>query len=560
MLDVAEYTGRWHSGPYTEFLLVLLTLLTLKGYTMANDIPVGPSPYTPDQPATPDVVKTARSLRYRMLADPYRPGYHFVFPEDDGRPGDPNGAFYANGRYHLMYLYNHTDFGYVWGHASSHNLVHWRHHPYAIGPGGKDVGCFSGGGFVDKNGRAILSYWGLWNEGICLAFSDDEHYERWTRSEANPIIQSTEVGLVETVDANGEPLFYGASDPSQIWVKDNKYYLLTGNLQVLNKIGREPDSPPEQQGDRLYLFVSEDLEKWEYLHPFYESRREWTDRSEDDMCPSFLPLPSSPDGGKPSGKHLLLFIAHNRGCQYYVGAYDKENDKFLPENHGRMSWVDNAYFAPEALIDGKGRQIMWSWIFDDRPEDVWRASGWNGMYGLPRSLWLGEDGTLRMRPVKELASLRCKKKTRRNLVVAADQEIELKKLGKELMELEITIDPGAATQCGVKVCCSDDGREETVVFYDAAEERLKCDTTRSGLDFGRKVVESAPFKLGEDDTLQLRVFVDRSIVEIFANDRQAIGRAVYPTLGGRGVKVFARGGEMKVSVVNAWELMPSNPY
>ena len=58
----------------------------------------------------------------------------------------------------------------------------------------------------------------------------------------------------------------------------------------------------------------------------------------------------------------------------------------------------------------------------------------------------------------------------------------------------------------------------------------------------------------------LRVFVDKSIVEVFANDRQAVARRVYPKLGGLGVKLFAKGGDVKVLSVKAWELMPSNPY
>ena len=508
-----------------------------------------------------DVLHAARDLRCRMLADPHRPGFHFAFPEDDGRPGDPNGAFYANGRYHLMYLYNHADLGFVWGHVSSTDLLHWRHHPYAIGPGDGDVGCFSGGAFVDRKGRAILSYWGLWEErGICLAFSDDEHFDNWTKSEANPVIASTDRGLTETTDENGDCLVIGSSDPSQIWQKDGRYYLLTGNLQVLNKRGRGDDAPPEQQGDRLYLFVSDDLESWDYLHPFYESRRDWTDRSEDDMCPSFLPLPSRESGGPASDKHLLLFISHNKGCQYYVGTYDIEDDRFLPEQHGRMTWCDNAYFAPESLLDGKGRHIMWAWIFDDRPEEVWRASGWNGMYGLPRSLWLGEDGTLHMAPVKELKQLRQRRRTKRDLVVPADEELELKGFGKELLELEIVMDTGSATRCGVKVCCTDDGSEETVFCYDAGLKQLQCDTTRSSLGFGRKVMEAGPLTLADGERLHLRVFVDRSIVEVYANERQAVARAIYPTLGGRGVRLFAGGGDVSVEVVNAWELMPSNPY
>lgn len=516
--------------------------------------------YKSDQPVPDAVLKAAREFRYRLLADPYRPAYHFAFPEDDGRPGDPNGAFYANGRYHLMYLYNHTGLGFVWGHASSADLLHWRHHPYAIGPGDSDEGCFSGGAFVDEDGRAILSYWGLGiPRGICLAFSDDEHFDRWTKSPANPIIRSTqETGLTEAKDAGGRTIWYGSADPSNIWRKDGRYYLLTGNLLVLNKIGRAPDAPPEEQGDRVYLFRSEDLVTWEYLHPFYESRRDWTDRSEDNMCPSFLPLPADPHGGPPSGKHLLLFISHNMGCQYYIGRY--EGDRFHPETHGRMTWCDNAYFAPEALMDGKGRQIMWAWVFDDRPEEVRKASGWTGTYGLPRSLWLGEDGTLRMRPADELAALRQRRKTRRNIAIPAGRDIELKGFGRELLELDIAMTPGSAAQCGVKVCCCEDGREETALFYDAVEGKLKCDTTRSSVGFGRKAVEGGPFALGDGETLRLRVFVDRSIVEVYANDRQAVARAIYPTLGGRGVRLFARGGDAAVSAVSAWELMPSNPF
>ena len=67
-----------------------------------------------------DDMKTAiehkRLIREKLLSDPYRPGWHFTVPEDIGMPGDPNGAFYANGRYHLMYLYNCRSDGFRWGH------------------------------------------------------------------------------------------------------------------------------------------------------------------------------------------------------------------------------------------------------------------------------------------------------------------------------------------------------------------------------------------------------------------------------------------------------------
>jgi len=43
----------------------------------------------------------------------------------------------------------------------------------------------------------------------------------------------------------------------------------------------------------------------------------------------------------------------------------------------------------------------------------------------------------------------------------------------------------------------------------------------SSLGEGPKSVEGGPFELNPDESLNLRVFVDKSVVEVFANDRQA---------------------------------------
>ena len=61
--------------------------------------------------------------------------------------------------------------------------------------------------------------------------------------------------------------------------------------------------------------------------------------------------------------------------------------------------------------------------------------------------------------------------------------------------------------------------------------------------------------------LKLRVFVDKSVVEVYANDRQAICRRVYPARDDSlGVVLFANGGEAKICSLKAWEMMPANPY
>jgi beta-fructofuranosidase len=58
----------------------------------------------------------------------------------------------------------------------------------------------------------------------------------------------------------------------------------------------------------------------------------------------------------------------------------------------------------------------------------------------------------------------------------------------------------------------------------------------------------------------LRVFIDNSIIEVFANDRQAISRRVYPEKNGNGISLFTNGGDINIKSFKLWELMPSNPY
>ena len=102
-------------------------------------------------------------------------------------------------------------------------------------------------------------------------------------------------------------------------------------------------------------------------------------------------------------------------------------------------------------------------------------------------------------------------------------------------------------------------RKDTL-YYDAEKKQLVFDSTHSGID-GRRKVERAPFELKDGEPLKLRVFVDKSIVEVYANDRQAICRRVYPgRTDSLGVALFATGGKATFSSVKAWEMMPSNPY
>ena len=503
-----------------------------------------------------DVILT-RKYRERLLDDAYRPVYHFAICDDLGIPGDSNGAFFADGVYHLMYLYRNSETeAFHWGHMSSIDLLHWRHHPDALTQFEGDRGCFSGGGFVDDDGTAYLSFWKFAAKdktkdkgGLAIAYSKPP-YDVWERMESLVLESTSEAWGVADIEVNGETLHVACADPSNIWRANGKYYMQAGNGPLLWNVGRKGNAPERYKGDFTDLFRSDDLKKWEYVGRFYENNQKgidgWPDETEDDMCPSFLPLYDAEENGTFTGKYLQLFIAHNKGCQYYIGELDGE--RFVPEQHGRMSWKDTAYFAPEALVDDKNRQIVWTWLRDNLPDDFVRF-GWSGVFGVPRNVWYA-DGELKQSPVSELDRLQYG----RISYTPADGDI-------------VRVGDGTACRikgewcgnekAGVAVRISEDGKEYTEIYYSPEEKKLIVDTTHSGSE-GWRVREEAPFALRERETLSLDILIDKSVIEVYANKRQAICRRVYPTdpQNAVGVKLIGNAPD----ALDTYRMFPSNPY
>ncbi|MGB9594818.1 MAG: glycoside hydrolase family 32 protein [Candidatus Poribacteria bacterium] len=470
-----------------------------------------------------DFIRASRELRLKFLADPYRPGYHFVVPEGLALPFDPNGCIYWQGKYHLCYIYQDPKYphgGHCWGHVSSVDLVHWRHHPPALTPtpDSPEVGIFSGNCFINKKGGATILYHGV-NAGNCIATSSDRDLNIWKKLPSNPIIPNP---------PPGSP--YASWDPHG-WLENDTYYAIFG-------------------GTRPAIFKANELDKWEYVGDLFAHSVSGVDINEDVSCPDLFKL---------GNKHILVCISHRLGCRYYVGEW--KNEQFYPEFHEKMSWVDNAFFAPETLIDNKGRRILWTWIFDGLKDETLRARGWSGTMSLPRLLWLGEDYTLRMCPIEELSLLRYNPREFDSFTIKANSELNIKDINGDSFELNIKMLPDSADQFGVKVFCSPNGEEQTAIFYDSTDKKIKIDTTKSSLGEGPKSIEGGPLELGADETLNLDVFVDKSVVEVFANNRQAVMRRVYPTQeNSKNVLLFSNSGDTKVLSIKAWNMASSNPY
>ena len=463
--------------------------------------------------------ESARSLRESILSDPARPGYHFVVPEGVAMPFDPNGAIYWKGRYHLFYIFQDTRLGRKadhWGHVSSTDLFHWVHHPTGLLDG-----MYSGNCFINKDGVPTICYHQK-GQGNALAVALDDDLNEWKKLESNPITPHTEEGD----EHHGR---YRSWDPFG-WLEGDTYYAIFG-------------------GGRPGVAKSPTLEgEWRYAGDLFAHGVEGVSLDEDVSCADLFKL---------GDKDVLLCISHRLGCRYYLGVW--KDEQFHPQFHAQMSWVDHSFFAPESLVDDKGRRIMWAWILDEPRFGVRSARGWSGTMSLPRVLSLDDDGQLRMDVPEEIEALRQGAFRKQNFALPAGTDAIVDGIGGSSLELAIEMEGSEDSAYGVKVCVSPDGQEETSVFYDAQEKLLKVDTRGSGPHDTPKAVEAGPLELKPGERLKLRVFVDRSVVEVFANGRQAVARRIYPERSDSvGVRLFSKGSDAQVHVFEGWDIAPSN--
>lgn len=70
--------------------------------------------------------------------------------------------------------------------------------------------------------------------------------------------------------------------------------------------------------------------------------------------------------------------------------------------------------------------------------------------------------------------------------------------------------------------------------------------------------QEAPFELKKGEMLNLRIFLDKSMLEVFANGRQCMTQVVYPSLkDALNVRLFTENGAVTVKSLRSWKLFPA---
>ncbi len=461
--------------------------------------------------------------------DRHRPHLHFLPPAN--WLNDPNGLIWWRGQMHIFYQHNPNApyWGDMhWGHAVSDDLINWRHLPLALAPtpGGPDAdGCFSGCA-VDLGDRVAIIYSGHvgHRELPCLAFADDDTLVTWTKYPGNPII---------TAPPDDLPIFDYRDHC--IWREGDEWRQIIG-------------AGIRDVGGVALLYRATDLRQWEYMHPLCvgdvnEREPIWTGRVWE--CPQLIDL----------GSAQVLLISVWDGAPRYTamltGSY--QNNRFIPSQRAKLDYGDTFFYAPQATRDAQGRVVMWGWIAEGRHADASNAAGWAGALSLPRVLSATPAGEVHVTPLPELAQLRG-----REIPLPAHElgALHVLPCAGERLELRLTIDPGDATECRVLLRRAPDGSEVTALVYNARQGTFSIDARNASTDpLSPGDLRGGPLLLGTDERLELHIFLDHSILEVFAQQRVCITGRTYPT-GEQsvGVALASTGGTARLLAGTAWEL------
>lgn len=487
--------------------------------------------------------------RTPLLTDRHRPQYHVSPPAH--WMNEPHAPIYFDGQYHLFYQHNPLGpfFYHIhWGHWVSKDLVHWRDLPVALAPEKDQLapdGIWSGSATYDADGLPVLFFTAgndsaSPNQSIALArstYSQDEDPDlvKWVKHPEPLIIQKKGMGA-----------FGDFRDPF-VWKDEEGWYALVG-------------SGIEGEGGAALAFASQDMMNWTYKGPFYQADIQkfpylgpiWE-------LPVLLPLGIDKQG---ENKHLLLVSPVGKGADvevfYWIGQLDKDNLSFIPDQEEpQLIDVGDFHFTgPSGMVDPKtGRNIVFTIAQGDRTSELEYQSGWAHNGGLPLSVYLRDDGRLGIEPIKELQSLRGNKLLSIDDKSLAETNLSLRDVQGDMLEIQLELEPCLTTRLGIKVRCTPDREEETLLYYDCNEAKLLVDRTKTTLHPGEKCrgVQGGELEL-LGDNLKLHIYLDRSMVEAYANGLKSLTTRVYPSReDALGLEIWGDG-EPLVKSLEIWEM------
>ncbi len=465
----------------------------------------------------------------RTNREKFKPIYHFS--PDYGWMNDPNGMVYKDGVYHLCFQYNpygSTWENMSWGHATTKDLITWKHEPDALHGDGFG-GMFSGGAVVDKFNSAgfgkdaIIAFYT--NAGVgqmqCIAYSLDNG-KTFTKYENNPVLTS------EIADFR---------DPKVFWHDATKRWIMI--LAV---------------DQHMEIFSSENLKDWTYESSYGEKEGAHGGVWE---CPDLVELPIE---GTNLKKWVLICNINPGGpfggsaTQYFVGTFDGK--KFINDSPLKTKWMDfgKDYYATVTWANApENRCIALGWMSNWQYANEVPTQQFRSATSIPRDLVLFEEnGEVYLKGiiVKELDPFVKNGDTVKDIHVKSEYEMKDIFMGKTPAYcLDINLAVNDADTVGIKLF--NNKNEEVTLSFDIREREFSMNRAKSGMTgfdpsetFENETISPI---YGGAEQISLRILVDTSSIEVFGNDGKfTMTNLVFPEESFNNIRFFSKGGSYVV--------------
>jgi fructan beta-fructosidase len=475
--------------------------------------------------------------QYATYKEPLRPQFHFS--PIVNWTNDPNGLIYMGGEYHLFY--QHNPFGNVWGHmtwghAVSRDLVQWKHLDPAIREQ-DSVMIFSGTAVNDslntsgfgKAGKPLMI--AIYTAHISDSTKRDDYRQQqhlayshdngrtFTKYDRNPVL-----------DINKKDF----RDPKVFWHAATNRWIMA----VV--------SPREHV---VHFYGSGNLREWQHISDFGPAG----DTSDIWECPDLFEVPVIGS----AEKRWVLMVSQQSLMQYFVGNFD--GNKFTIEGtdfqNSRPDYGPDYYAAiVYNHLPKRSDPVSIGWVNNWNYANQIPTHPWKGAMSLPRTLRLkkyGDNYVMVQQPVKSVEKLRLAPYKLQSAKVAGSRSIPSKS-----NTYEMTCRWSSDATSGIRVAAGNGRHVE--IGYDPSTRKIYVDrTTYADTSINQAFAKISRFEKEinvKNRSVDVRLFVDNSIVEVFVNGgEQVFTCQFFGDAKNQGISLFSDG-EATFSNVTVWRL------